>query len=542
MIRTALASVLVAAAPAVAAQQVLNELAVPPAPTVTARFGTAVAGIGDVNGDDRGDLVVGAPRAGLSPALDGRVMVYSGADGALLHTLSVPGTTQFGVVVDAVPDADGDGVPDVLVGAPTTDGPEGTLQAGTAYVFSGSDGSLLHALSSPDEQYQAQFGTAVAGLPDVDGDGRGDLAVGAYEGDGGVVFSGRAYVFSGATGALVHTLVSPNRQIRGNFGLALAGVPDLDGDGRGEILVGAHGEDDVYDGAGVAYVFNGATGAALGVLHTTAPSENSNFGAAVAAVPDVDGDGYADLLVGARYEDDDYPLAAIGRAYVFSGKDHVLLRQLVPPSPQRDGFFGSAVAGLDDIDGDGHGDVLIGAHTTFPEGAPYRAGRAYVFSGASGDLLATLASPNEQTAGLFGTAVAGVPDADGDGLMDLLLGASVEDRGGLSDGGNAYVFSGALAPTSASPRGPGGALALRPASPNPFTGSTFFRFDLPEAGAVRLAVYDALGRCVAVLADGSRAAGAHAVPFEAGPLPAGAYVVRLEAAGRVATQWVSLVR
>ena len=84
--------------------------------------------------------------------------------------------------------------------------------------------------------------------------------------------------------------------------------------------------------------------------------------------------------------------------------------------------------------------------------------------------------------------------------------------------------------------------ALHAAAPNPFAGRTALRFDLPEAADVRVVVYDLLGRAVAVLADGSMAAGRHTVPFDARGLPSGTYLVRMETDAFVATRRVTLAR
>ena len=144
----------------------------------------------------------------------------------------------FGYTVSGVPDVDGDGAGDVIVGAVFEDPGPSPPAAGRAYVFSGVTGAPLHTLASPNEEPEGFFGTAVAGVGDVDGDGRGDVIVGAGE-SGGALNAGRAYVFSGATGILLHTLVSPHPTRDGSFGNAVAGVPDLDGDGRGDVVVGA---------------------------------------------------------------------------------------------------------------------------------------------------------------------------------------------------------------------------------------------------------------------------------------------------------------
>jgi hypothetical protein len=94
-------------------------------------------------------------------------------------------------------------------------------------------------LNSPNPENIGEFGGSVSGVPDADGDGCSDLLVGAGEEGGGAEDAGRAYLYSGATGALLRTLQSPNVEINGQFGVSVSGVPDANGDGRGDLLVGA---------------------------------------------------------------------------------------------------------------------------------------------------------------------------------------------------------------------------------------------------------------------------------------------------------------
>jgi hypothetical protein len=410
----------------VAAQPLLHALTSPNLEP-SGRFGDAVAAIRDLDGDNAPDLLIGAPG---EPLDSGRVYVFSGAVVTRIRTLASPSAERggFGTAVAAVPDADGDGVEEVLVGASFE--VLNPINAGRAYVFSGASGALLHTLNSPNPQASGRFGFAVSGVPDLDGDGRGDLLIGAYN-EG---FGGRAYVFSGATGALRRTLVSPDSNPgKGAFGGAVAGVEDLDGDGRGDLLIGAYGEDD----GGHAYAFSGATGVRLHTL-TAPPDGGGRFGWAVAAVPDADGDGRPDLLVGAREAHPGPSPFASGRAYLFSGATGLRLHTLASPDEEENAYFGATLSGVEDLDGDGRGDLLVGAHNEDPDGGPGNAGRAYVFSGASGALLHALRSPDGEINGIFGWAVAGTPDLDGDSRGDLLVGAP-----GEGVGGRAYVFSGA---------------------------------------------------------------------------------------------------
>ncbi len=655
---------LLASVPA-AAQPLLFEFLSPNAEAI-GLFGFSVASVPDANGDGVADLLVGARNEapGTSPNFAGRAYLFSGATGVLLHTLISPNEQFvgfFGSSVAGVPDADGDGRGDLLVGAPDEMG-------GRAYLFSGTTGALLFELVSPNEESGGPFGHSVSSVPDADGDGRGDLLVGAFNEDPGVSPSGagRAYLFSGATGAILSTLVSPNEETNGNFGYSVAGVPDADGDGRGDLLVGAYREDPgpTNSALGQAYLFSGATGTLLQSIDSPNPNFEGRFGFSVAGVPDTNGDGRGDLLIGAFGEDPGTVPDETGRAYLFSGATGTLLHTLASPNEEQDGNFGYSVARVPDADGDGRGDLLIGAPNEDPGLSPAAAGRAYLFSGASGTLLFELSSLNEELGGEFGFSVAGVPDTDGDGRGDLLVGARDE---GL--GGRVYLFSGASGSgfnltatnTSSLTVVPGGSVTFAyavtnntsnsasgdiffvarrngvvvatgrirsgalpagqtatgtftqgvpqgapagtytyelhigqfpsviadtetftvtvtgsartsgvtawtvtdaapweisealvstsravettvAAYPNPFRQRTALSFTLLTPDRVRLAVYDVLGREVAVLADGTLDAGSHEATFDAAGLPSGVYLWRLEAGAEVQAGRLTLLR
>ncbi len=405
-------------------------------PEALGNFGVSTAGVPDLDGDGRGDVLVGAWRENGGAEDAGRAYVFSGVTGARLRTLASPNPeldAQFGRSVAGVPDADGDGQGDLFVGAPLEDG--GASNSGRAYLFSGATGELLRTLVSPTPEANGVFGLAVAGVPDLDGDGRGDLFVGGQGEDGGMSDAGRAYLFSGATGELLQTLISPNPEANGFFGFAVSGVPDADGDGRADLLVAADGEDGGAQGAGRAYLFSGASGQLLRTLESPNPELGGQFGSSVAGVADADGDGRGDLLVGAQFES--VGLLSAGRAHLFSGATGLLLLTFASSSPEDGGQFGSSVAGVADADGDGRGDLLIGARDD--DGGERDAGRAYLFSGATGSPLRTLESLNPVVTGNFGISVAGVPDADGDGRGDFVVGAHREDGAAVAVG-RAYLY------------------------------------------------------------------------------------------------------
>jgi len=296
--------------------------------------------------------------------------------------------------------------------------------------------TLLLTLDIPDPEIHAQFGNSMA-LGDVDGDGKEDVVVGAYLEDvDGNEYQGRAYVFSGADGSLLLTLDTPNPQFAAWFGYSVA-VGDVNGDGKADIAVGAREEDvDGDEDRGRAYVFSGADGSLLFTLDTPNPQADAFFGESI-AMGDVNGDGKADVVVGGPFED----VAGNtdrGRAYVFSGADGSLLLTLDTPNPQASAEFGLSIA-IGDVNADGKGDVAVGAHREDVAGNTDQ-GRAYVFSGADGSLLVTLDTPDPQPDARFGESVA-LGDVDGDVKGDIAVGALREGVGG-----RAYVFLSGTAP------------------------------------------------------------------------------------------------
>jgi len=232
------------------------------------KFGHSVAGQGDGNGDTADDIIVGADGEdpGLSPNDAGRAYLFDGLTGGLRYTLQAPTETanaEFGNDVSWVGDVTGDGRDDMLVGAPNA----GSDGSGRVYVFSGATGSLYRILSSPHAEAGGRFGTAVANAGDVDGDGRDDVIIGApLEGpDGSPQGAGRAYVFtwlvSPSGGQMIFELSSPNEEEDGRFGVFVAGGGDVNNDGFADVVVSAHLEDPGQspEDAGRAYVFSPAT-------------------------------------------------------------------------------------------------------------------------------------------------------------------------------------------------------------------------------------------------------------------------------------------
>ncbi len=345
-------------------------------------FGTTVSSMGDIDGDEVTDLLIGAPGEEGAGWLSGRAYVFSGSNGRLLHTFVSPIVTshdRFGEAV-SIGDISGDGIADVLITATSANGPawkpdNGHLTNGRAYAFSGSDGRLLHTLTSPEPKAGGQFGRAIAPVEDVDGDGVPDFVIGAPNEGGEMPLSGRAYVFSGRNGSLLRTLTSPEPENMGTFGASIAGSGDMNGDGSPDALITQPNSE---SGKGRVYLVSLTDGH---VVRTYRPTSTTGvrFGVDVALAGDIDGDGVSEILVGEYDTDgDDWDK---GGVYLVSGADGTVLRAIMEPEPPAS-WFGTALAAAGDLNEDSIPDFLVGAPS-----APFKHGRLYIYDGNVADAL-----------------------------------------------------------------------------------------------------------------------------------------------------------
>lgn len=348
--------------------------------------GRSLAGGGDLDGDGLADLAVG----GIGVEGGGRLWVLHGpvttsgalADLADAQLLPLAAGRGAGMALAAPGDLTGDGVPDLLLGLPREDG--AAPGAGAALLLPGPfDGELdpdgAHRLGG--EARDDFAGAALAGPGDVDGDGLADVLVGAWGHDATGAYGGRAYLRLGpVTGDI--DLADADAALDGAatwdvLGFAVAGAGDTDGDGRADIVVGAYGHDAGGLSAGAAWLFTdplGAGGLDDAAARLQGEGTDTAAGWAVAPAGDTDGDGHADVLIGAPG-----PGAAALLLGPVSGA-HTL--ESADARFVAGGGAGASLATAGDVDGDGLQDILVGAPEA--EGAVERAGRAWLLLGVGG--------------------------------------------------------------------------------------------------------------------------------------------------------------
>ncbi len=388
-------------------------------------FGYAVGGAGDVNKDATVDVVVGAAWDSNGGPVSGCVRVFSGANGALLHTFyGAMASAQLGFAVSGAGDVNKDGYADIIAGAPY-DSPSG-VQCGSARVFSGATGALLYTFAG--DTYGDQMGVSVSGAGDVNKDGYADVIVGAPMDEKNGTRSGSAFVFSGATGAQLFLFKgdSPDEWL----GTSVSGAGDVNADGYDDVIVGAPYDD--YNGvhySGSAKVFSGKTGAILYFFGGSLAHDN--FGKSVSGAGDVNADGYDDFVTGTPTLD--VAGSNAGNVQVRSGKTGGVLYSF--NGGAAGDLLGASVAGAGDVNGDGYDDIVAGMTGDDDLGAD--CGGVRVYSGKDGAVLATF--HGDAAGDRLGQSVDGTGDVDHDGFGEVIGGAPQNDQAG-AEAGKATVF------------------------------------------------------------------------------------------------------
>lgn len=309
-------------------------------------FGHWAMPIPDLSGDGLADVVIAAPQAPVDGPMQGIVVARSPKSGKELWQYTEAQDRNLGWDMAVAGDQDRDGRIDLFIGAPS--------DTGRVHLVSGRTGKALRTYVPTGDT--GTFGWFVARVDDLDGDGRPDLAVGApsaKDADGEMV--GGAWILSSSTGReLRHWIGSDTR---GGFGGVIAAVADLDGDGKGDLAVATPGtEDRTRSLTGELHVYSSATGAELRHWEGTQPGEL--YGRMVVAAGDLDGDGVGDLAVAAPWHRRD-GADRVGRVELRSGRSSAVLAELF--GDEADCWFGWHIRRAPDPDGRGRPTLLIGS-------------------------------------------------------------------------------------------------------------------------------------------------------------------------------------
>ena len=340
--------------------------------------GESVDRIGDVNGDAVEDVIVGE-------RLNGTAVLFSGADGATIERISAPVSgSNYGASVLGLGDVDKDGVRDFAVGASAD--PSFVAGGGAVYIYSGKTRQVIRR---DDPTGPDAIGQELLGIADWDHDGENDyLTVGSF----------RSEIRSGATG-LTLLVFHASTGLR-----SPTQIRDWDGDGVADYLFGGLSGHQVW-----VYLYSGGTGA---LLHTIDGDRKSGFGAGLASIGDVNGDGFDEFVVGAPFT------LTTGWAYVYDGASLTVLKELLPVPENQE--FGESALRLGDLNGDGFDEFVLGDGDCLDNESDdvcFVCGSLWIYSGATLELMYHEILSRGGGGDVLGSPMA---DVNGDGLPEIV--------------------------------------------------------------------------------------------------------------------------
>jgi len=436
-----------------------------------------------------GSLLAGSTAGALPPI--NLAHVVTGCGGFVIN--GIDAFDYSGFSVSGAGDVNGDGLADVITGARLGSPGDKNAYAGESYVVFGKAettpveladiaatgaGFVINGIDLSDYS-----GRSVSGAGDVNGDGLADVIVGANNADpNGNTAAGESYVVFGkadttavelsdvvaAIGGFVINGIDPDDQ----SGYSVSGAGDVNGDGLADVIVGAWGADPAgHNKAGESYVVFGKADTTAVQLSDVAAGRGGFViigidtydysGFSVSGAGDVNGDGLADVIVGARFANPGGRHYA-GESYVVFGKADTTAVELSAIAAGKGGFVingidpldfsGRSVSDAGDVNGDGLADVVIGARGADPAGNLF-AGESYVVFGKADGTPVSLAAVAAGNGGGFvmygidmydfsGWSVSGAGDINGDGLADVIVGAKGADRDDTTFSGESYLVLG----------------------------------------------------------------------------------------------------
>ncbi|MBU0975707.1 MAG: DUF4215 domain-containing protein [Patescibacteria group bacterium] len=457
--------------------------------TIGDSFGTSITNLDDLDLDGIQDIAVGVIKEsnGLGGVAGGTWVLFLNSNGTVKSSQLISDTVggftggleqydYFGISLENAGDFDGDGVQDIVIGATGGDHNSEAVSSTNArreilwIIYLNTNGTVkgFEKLRNPEGIFHGfldgidSFGAAATSVGDINGDGYEDLAVGAPGDDGGDWNQGAVWLLflDENSNVITHQKIS---EIEGNFtgtldlgdsfGTSVTNIGDLDNDGNTDIAVGAYLDDDGGSNRGAVWILfldddntvkshqkiSDTEGTFTGVL-----DDNDYFGSSVSNLGDLDLDGVEDIAVGAERDDDDHSDA--GAVWILFLNTDGTVKSYQKISDSTGGliidlgisnYFGSALANIDDLDGDGVQDIAVGAYNRT---ATSKGSLAIIFLNING----TVKSDYEITSGTFpvtidnsdwfGYSVTNIDDLDNDGVQDIAIGMPRDDDGGTDRG------------------------------------------------------------------------------------------------------------